>query len=479
MTLTLASDDARVNDRQPLSLLMEGEEPPHNLQVEQALLSAVLVDSTALHAVATLKPEDFYFPAHGQIFATILNLAAAGRAISPVTLAPYLPTFPGGPNPQAYLTQLVCQVTSTLNASEYGLTIREFAARRRLAELGRMLTAASGNMSVNPSALAGDAVQELDSLIAAARSGKTTSASLAEAAHAALDSFRDGVGNVGVPTGLKDLDQALGGGMPKPEFMVYGARPSMGKTAFACSISRNAARAGFGVLFFSLEMPKEMIATRVMSDQVWNRDTPMPYERIRRWDINSDEYRLRAAADRFKAWPFQIEDQPGLTVSEIAAKTRQWAIRFEKSGVPLSLVIVDHLGKIRASDRYAGQSVLEIKELTNGLFNLSKELNISMVALHQLNRGVEGREDKRPDLADLRGGGSIEEDAGIVGFLYRHAYYLRNRLEDPERERQRIEALEEKRNVLDVILAKNRNGPCATIKTFVSIENNVVRNWMR
>lgn len=252
----------------------------------------------------------------------------------------------------------------------------------------------------------------------------------------------------------------------------------MGKTAFGAAIMLNAARAGAGVMMFSLEMSRTALAARCLSEAVWNRDTPIPYADILNERINETQKdRLHNASQKFESLPIEIDDQGGLTVSEISARARQQAAKFERAGQKLGLVLIDHLGKVRASKRYAGNLVAETGEVSNALANLGKELDVAIIALHQLNRAVEGREDKHPQLSDLRASGDVEQDADLVGFLYRPSYYLeRMKFEDKDQEKKRKEKLETKKYELELIIAKQRNGPCITIDLFADMANNAIRN---
>jgi replicative DNA helicase len=276
---------------------------------------------------------------------------------------------------------------------------------------------------------------------------------------------------------LVDLDRALGGWHRK-ELTIIAARPSMGKSALLFSAFRLAARKGTASLIFSMEMPTEMVTRRMLSDAVWNRDTPIPYVKMLRGSLSEIEVaRLAAVSPKIEGLPIAIDDQAGLTVSEIRSRAKRHMERLDAAGQRLDVIVIDHLGKIRASDRYAGNKVHEMGEKTAALAEMAKDLNVAVVAAHQLNRGVEGRDNKRPTLADLRDSGNIEEDAETVMFLYRPAYYLERTREDGfEREDARKEKLIACQHDLEVILAKNRNGACQTIEFFIDLPSNVVRD---
>jgi replicative DNA helicase len=280
-----------------------------------------------------------------------------------------------------------------------------------------------------------------------------------------------------ITTGLHDLNKVVGG-WRRGEFTVIAARPSMGKSAFAASTMVSIGMSGHGILMFSLEMTQAALAARCLSEQVYNSQTPIRYadilnNRIQDWD----KQRLEDAAENFADVPIEIDDQAGLTVSEIASRARKYAARLEKQGRRLDVVMVDHLGKVKASKRYSGNIVAETGEVSAALAGLAKELGVAMIALHQLNRGVEGREDKHPTLPDLRNSGDIEQDADTIGFLYRPAYYLeRSKIDDAELDATRLRTLERRKHELEIIIAKNRNGPCTTIDLFIDVASNLIRD---
>jgi replicative DNA helicase len=219
----------------------------------------------------------------------------------------------------------------------------------------------------------------------------------------------------------------------------------------------------------------------MLTDLAWSYDDPIQYEDIlqRRRETFDDRKRRRLAEarDRLRDLPLTIEEQRGLTFGEIAARARKHASALDRHGRKLDLVIIDHMLLVRPSHRYSGNRVREVAEISDGIATLAKDMGTSVLALCQLNRGVEGRENKRPSLADLRDSGAIEEDASLVMFLYRPAYYLEHQRQDnPEAEASRVATLEACRNSLEFIVAKNRNGRMCTVDAFVDIGANAVRN---
>jgi replicative DNA helicase len=283
-----------------------------------------------------------------------------------------------------------------------------------------------------------------------------------------------------IPIGLVDLDAALGGWWPG-ELVIMGGRPSMGKTMCAVSLALRAARAGHGVMYFSHEMPRESIAERCLADILYNSQTAIPYTGIRNRKLTQwDKERVVKAAEDLASIPFEIDEQRGLTVIEMIRRARRQAQRFERDGRRLSLVVADHIGLVRASDRYSGFRTHEVGEIVNEFAILAKDLWVPVLALQQLNRGPEGREEKRPSMADLRDSGNIEEHADTVIFPYRSEYYLeRTKYDKKEFEDARLQKLAEKKNKLELIIGKQRNGPCKTVELFACAECNAVRDLAR
>lgn len=456
-------------------------EPLVNIEIEQALLGALFAQPASLEDVAGfLDAEHFSEPLHAQIYCTIRRLAHEGRAYTPVTMAPFFKDAPkvGEMTATQYLGKLLASVTSLQHTKEYGRLVKEFAERRDLAEAGTRLKQLAGDHTVPVTQAAADAVQDLDTIIAASRPNQLSWMTAEASAQKLLHDLDSGLLAKPIPTGLTDLDRIIGG-WRRCEMDVFAARPSMGKSALGSSLPLHPARAGYGVLIFSLEMTKAMVAARLLSDLVWNRDSPIEYTNILkgRGCGQHDKNRLHEATRKLTGLPIHIEDQPCLSIAEIAARARQHAVRLERSGKSLDIVVIDHLGKVRPSSRYAGNMVQETGEISAALAALAKDLNVAMIVLHQLNRAVEGREDKRPQLSDLRNSGDVEQDADTVGFLYRPAYYLeRNKFDKDDLEQTRKDTLEKRRHDLEVIIAKNRNGPICTVDLFVDIASNVIRN---
>jgi replicative DNA helicase len=290
-------------------------------------------------------------------------------------------------------------------------------------------------------------------------------------------------------TGFDTLDRALGG-WPRGQLSIVAGRPGMGKSAFVTSsLLRGARKSKFidpetgeeipqAALMFSLEMNREQLGARVLCDIAFVRDKPILVDRVITGAVDDREkQRLAAAADALKGMPILIDEQPGLTVSEIEARARKYAIDLKRKGKKLDCIIIDHIGLIRCEYRQGFNRTQQLHEITVALMVLAKELDCAVVGLSQLNRGVESRENKRPDLADLRESGNIEENASVVAFLYRPAYYLaKQKHDDHDLESERLEMLLRTEHDMEIIVAKNRNGGVGVHTLYCAIGSNAVRN---
>lgn len=451
---------------------------PANLQIEQGIIGTLLIDPRHIHAAQMLTSGDFYWTEHAQIFSLITAAAAEGRALSPATLAPQIGDLRfGDMNAGTYLIKLVGSCADPVMLPEYIAAVRELAARRAMIALADSIK----NFAEAPKgALApfvGDTIATLDAISAALRSKRQSMHHAGDLALQTVENLKSGKKPESISTGLRDLDR-ITGGWHRRELAVIAGRPSMGKSAFALSTLRLAAMHGATSLFFSLEMQDEAVSMRLLSDGVFNRQTPIPYSRMDQRKVDEHELnRLHSVSEDLLNLPMHIDTQRGLSVAEIGARARRKRDELERNGQRLDLICVDHLGKVQSSDRYAGNKVHETGEKTNALANLAGELDVAVIALTQLNRGVEGRDDKRPGMSDLRDSGNIEEDADTVSFLYRPAYYLeRTKIDDPEKDEKRLNMLEIKRNTLELIVSKNRRGPICTQEFFIDVASNVVRD---
>jgi len=462
---------------------------PHNIEAEQALLGAILVNNDAYDRVSGfLEPWHFYDPVHGRIFESAATLIRAGKLASPVTLKTYFDADAalaeiGGP---AYLARLAAAATTIINAEEYGRTVYELAQRRRLITIGEDLVNASYDTPVDtsPRTLIERAEQELYELAEESKYGKgflTFATALTDAIDMAAKAYERDGGLSGVSTGLHDLDRMLGGLQPS-DLVILAGRPSMGKTALATNIAYEVARSyraeyrpdgtvdvkdGGVVGFFSLEMSAAQLATRIVSEQA-----EIPSERIRRGNITEDEFhRIVQVSQELQGLPLYIDDTGGITVAQLAARARRL-----KRQRGLGLVVVDYLQLLSGSQRRAAEGrVQEVTEISTALKALAKELNVPVLALSQLSRQVENRDDKRPQLADLRESGSIEQDADVVMFIFREEYYLQRRQprENTEEFFKWQAEIEQVHGLAEVIIGKQRHGPTGVVK--LQFESEVTR----
>ena len=453
---------------------------PHNIEAEQALLGAILVNNDANDRVSPfLRADHFHDPLHGRIFETMAKLIQSGKRATPITLKTFFEyeepidelTVP------QYLGRLAANATTVINAEHYGRTIYDLAVRRDLIHIGEDMVnlAYDSPIDAAPSDQIEDAEQRLYELAETGKYGsgfEPFSSALTDAIDMAANAYKRDGGLSGVATGFRDIDTKMGGLQPS-DLLIVAGRPSMGKTALATNIGFHVARAyktelqpngteavvdGAVVGFFSLEMSAEQLATRIVSEQ-----SGIPSERIRRGKIDRDEFdRLVVVSEELQHLPFYIDQTGGITVAQLAARARRL-----KRQTGLGLVIVDYLQLLSGSSRRASEGrVQEVTEITTGLKALAKELHVPIIAVSQLSRQVEQREDKRPQLADLRESGSIEQDADVVMFVFREEYYVERsqpREGTPEHiawqeEMARVEGLAE------VIIGKQRHGPTGTVR---------------
>ena len=465
--------------RKPLPDAPRFRTAPHNIEVEQALLGAILVNNEAFYRVSDfLEPRHFFEPLHNKIYELAGSLVRQGKVASPVTLKTFLPADldVAGLNASQYLARLAAEATTVINAEDYGRTIYDLAIRRDLILIGEDMVniAYDAPVDLAPAAQIEDAERKLYEI---AETGKYDGGfqRFAQALTTAVDMAahayqRDGKLS-GIATSLKDLDRMMGG-LQKSDLVIVAGRPGMGKTALATNIAYNIARAWRGdvqadgrtatinggiVGFFSLEMSAEQLATRIVSEQ-----TEIPSYRIRRGEIDTTDFdRIVETAREIEALPLYIDETGGLSVAQLAARARRL-----KRQRGLDLLVVDYIQLLQGSMRRAAEGrVQEVTEITTSLKALAKELSIPIVALSQLSRQVENREDKRPQLSDLRESGSIEQDADVVLFVFREEYYLRNR--EPRagtEEHFKWQAeMEEVHGKAEVIIGKQRHGPTGTV----------------
>jgi replicative DNA helicase len=451
--------------------------PPHNFEAEQALLGAILVNNEACDRVSSfLKPEHFFDALHGRIYDHAAKLIWAGKRATPITLKTFfLADEPVGELtvPQ-YLGRLAANATTIINAEDYGRTVYDLAIRRNLIQIGEGMvnTAYDAPIDAPPAVQIEDTEQKLYELAETGKYGsgfEPFTTALTDAIDMAANAYRRDGGLSGLATGFTDLDQRMGGLQPSDLIIVAG-RPSMGKTALATNIAYHVAQSyrrdpdsdgaidGAVVGFFSLEMSAEQLATRIISEQSY-----IPSERIRRGRIESEEFdRIVEVSQELQNLPLYIDQTGGITVAQLAARARRL-----KRQRDVGLIVVDYLQLLSGSSRRASEGrVQEVSEITTGLKALAKELHVPVLALSQLSRQVEQREDKRPQLADLRESGSIEQDADVVLFVFREEYYVERRQprENTEEHKQWQQEMDLVTGKAEVIIGKQRHGPTGTVR---------------
>ena len=457
---------------------------PHNIEAEQALLGAILVNNEAHDRVSSfLEVDHFFEPLHGRIFQVASRLIQSSKPATPITLKTYFdneePIDDTLTVPQ-YLGRLAAGATTIINAKEYGQTIYDLAQRRSLIIIGEDMvnTAYVSSVEEPPGLQIEEAEQKLYKLAETGKYGQgfeSFSSALRGCIEMADAAYRRGGGLSGVSTGLTDLDRQMGG-LQGSDLIVLAGRPSMGKTALATNIAFNIAKAhnmasrqspgadgepapedGAVVGFYSLEMSSEQLATRIVSEQ-----SLVPSEKIRRGMISDDDFRelVRVSQD-LQEIPFFIDPTGGISIAQLAARARRL-----KRQHNLGVIIVDYLQLLTGSGNSNANRVQEITEITTGLKALAKELAVPIIALSQLSRQVEAREDKRPQLSDLRESGSIEQDADVVLFVYREEYYV-SRAEPREGTPEHLtwqDEMDRTMGLAEVIVAKQRHGPVGTVK---------------
>ena len=453
---------------------------PHNIEAEQALLGAILVNNEAFYRVSDfLEPRHFFEPIHQNIYQLARDLIRAGKIATPVTLKTFLDANIdiGGLNVSQYLARLAAEATTIINAEDYGHTIYDLSIRRDLIQVGEDMVNLAYDAPVDfaPHSQIEDAERRLYELAETGRydggfqrfaQALTTAVDMA--AHAYQ---RDGKLS-GLATGLSELDRMMGGLQPS-DLIILAGRPGMGKTSLATNVGYNIAKAWRGevkpdghtvtvnggiVGFFSLEMSAEQLATRIISEQ-----TEIPSNLIRRGNISETDFeRIRDYSTELQHLPLYVDETGGLSVAQLAARARRL-----KRQRGLDLLVIDYLQLLQGSTRRSSENrVQEITEITTKLKALAKELNVPILALSQLSRQVESRDDKRPQLSDLRESGSIEQDADVVLFVFREEYYhvMKKPLESSKDFGDWQAKAHEVHGKAEVIIGKQRHGPTGTVE---------------
>jgi replicative DNA helicase len=417
--------------------------PPQNIEAEEAVLGGLLIDSDAIIRVSTvLKPEDFYREKNGWIFRAALTLHERHEPIDFLTVCDELERKGqldevGGP---AFLTGLINVVPTSIHIEHYATIVQRAAIRRRLIEAAGQIAA----LAYREADDVDEVVDRAEQVVFAVSSARLSRSVVP--LRSAVSDYYDRVEYlnkhkgqmIGLPTGFARLDEILGG-MQRSDMLVLAARPSMGKTSLALNIAHTAAKKfGQRVLVFSLEMASEQVVERLTS-----AEAGIDSQRLRRGEIADDEWgRFITTTSSLSELAFFIDDTPAISVLEMRTKARRL-----HAEVGLDLIVVDYLQLMRGEGRHENRQQ-EVSAISRGIKALARELNIPILAISQLSRGVEARSDKRPILSDLRESGSIEQDADVVLFIYRDEVYNENT---------------ERRGIADILIAKHRHGPIGSV----------------
>ncbi len=456
----------------PLKIVENSEKKmPCNIEAEQALIGSILVSNEIFDEITPIvNAQKFFDPIHVKIYEAIDKLIAKGLLANPITLKNYFDSDEGLKElgGHEYLIKITKFSTSTKQAIDYANIVQEMHVRRELIKISEsVLNEASSKSEVNASGE--EMIQNAEkSLFDLAERGNFNQSfmkfetALKQTIDMAKSAYQNEEGIVGVPTGLTDLDARLGG-LHKQDLLIIAGRPSMGKTALATNIAYHAAKniekkgIKSSVAFFSLEMSSEQLATRILSEQSRIRSND-----IRRGKVSEIEFEkfIETSKNIFEL-PLYIDETPAITIAAISNRSRRIKRLFG-----LELIVVDYIQLMRSSGKSQYNRVQEISEITQGLKALAKELDLPVLALSQLSRAVEQRDNKKPQLADLRESGSIEQDADVVMFVYREAYYLENQeptlgsIEHAEWQQK----MDEISSLAEIMIGKQRHGPTGNIK---------------
>ena len=442
-------------------------ELPNNIEAEQAVIGSILVTNEIFDEINTIISNlNFYDPMHQKIFAAIENLIYKGLLANPITLKNYFENEKDDLNVPEYLVKITKFSTSTRQATEYSKIIYDMFVRRELIKISEQTidTAKLNDLNTNGQKIIENSERLLFDL---AEKGSFNSSlikfddAMKQTIEMASAAYRNEEGIVGVPTGLRDLDDRLGG-LHQSDLIIIAGRPSMGKTALATNIAFNAAQKlqdsgkKSSIAFFSLEMSSEQLSTRILSEQ-----SRIKSNDIRRGKISDEQFdKFIETSKNISELPLYIDETPAISIAAMSNRARRIKRLFG-----LEMIVVDYIQLMRGTFNNKDGRVQEISEITQGLKAIAKELAIPVVALSQLSRAVEQRDDKKPQLSDLRESGSIEQDADVVMFVYREAYYLERKEPRPatvEHAEWQVK-MNEVSNLAEIIIGKQRHGPTGNI----------------
>ncbi len=451
-----------------LSILKDSfKELPNNIEAEQSVIGSILVSNEIFDDINTIiSASNFYDPMHQKIFSAIENLIYKGMLANPITLKNYFESDKDEINIPEYLVKITKFSTSIRQATEYSKIIYDMFVRRELIKISEQTidTAKINDLNINGQNIIENSERLLFDL---AEKGSFNSSlvkfdeAMKKTIEMASAAFKNEEGIVGVPTGLRDLDDRLGG-LHQSDLIIIAGRPSMGKTALATNIAFNAAQKlqegqrKSSVAFFSLEMSSEQLSTRILAEQ-----SRIKSNDIRRGRISDEQFdKFIETSKNIAELPLYIDETPAISIAAMSNRARRIKRLFG-----LDMIVVDYIQLMRGSINNKDGRVQEISEITQGLKAIAKELSVPVVALSQLSRAVEQRDLKKPQLADLRESGSIEQDADVVMFVYREAYYLERQEPRPATvEHAEWQAkMNEVSNLAEIIIGKQRHGPTGNV----------------
>ena len=458
--------------QQPLKIVENSEKQlPCNIEAEQAVIASILVSNDIYDEISSiLDSQKFFDPIHVKLYETIETLISKGLLANPITLKNHFENNEGLKElgGQEYLIKITKFSTSIKQAIDYANIVQEMHVRRELIKISQsVLDEVSTNSDVGTSGetIIQNAEKSLFDLAERGHFNQSFmkfDSALKQTIDMAKSAYQSEEGLVGVPTGLTDLDSRLGG-LHKQDLVIIAGRPSMGKTALATNIAFHAAKniekkgSKSTIAFFSLEMSSEQLSTRILSEQSRIRSND-----IRRGKVSEKEFeQFIETSKNISELPLYIDETPAITIAAISNRSRRIKRLFG-----LELIVVDYIQLMKSSGKKEYNRVQEISEITQGLKALAKELNVPVLALSQLSRAVEQRDDKKPQLADLRESGSIEQDADIVMFVFRESYYLQNKeptvgsIEHAEWQTK----MNEISHLADIMISKQRHGPTGNVK---------------
>lgn len=467
--------------------MIQDQTVPFNLEAEQALLAELLFDNQVLVRIADLVTADDFFEAiHQEIFRLVEAAMAQGIRATAITLKDHLLGDLGhGMKQWEYVSRLLTMVAGTRHVESHAKVVHSLAVRRRLMSIASDLSEAARTMTMSdqPEDLARDTIAAIHESTAVKNMGgrpehvSALGTSLMQHIAAKLS------GDIpdAPTTGLPDLDKAIGGGLLPKRLIVVAARPAMGKTSVACSCARRSAKAGNGTLLFSIEIPKSEIMARIVSDEMATSTEilrKVEFVRVMNgWLKDQTEHEAVGLAVReINRYPIVVDDTSSLTMAEIEVRTRMVMDDMARKGQQLRSVWIDYLQRIKPAKDYAGNRVEELGQITLHCKEMAKRLDVSVVLFSQLNRGVENRDEKRPQVSDLRGSGEVEEHADVVALLYREAFYLEKSAEYQRGDPGAISVYLQKQHDLEIILGKNRLGPVRTVEAFADVKFSSVQS---